>query len=157
MKVGVFYINRGKWGLNGLTFLIFARMYGRNKKQSYRGWYDKPKKVKIEAGTGIRGSRTYGSTWWGQQWLKAFTQISDANRLPRGRTYANNGSVRSIDIKGNVVDATVQGSSLYRINIKIPVFSEQEKEKTTRLVAENPALLSRLLNRELPLLSLKAG
>ena len=55
------------------------------------------------------------------------------------------------------MDATVQGSSLYRINIKIPVFSEQEQHKITRLVAENPVLLSRLLNRELPLLSLKAG
>ncbi len=125
-------------------------MYGRKKRSSYGGWYDQPKKPTIEPGSGIRGSKNYGSTWWGQQWLNAFTQISDANRLPRGRTYANNGSVRSIRLDNNNVEATVQGSHLYKVHIRIPVFSEKEQEKITALIAENPALLSRLLNRELP-------
>ena len=126
-------------------------MYGRKKKRSsYGGWYDQPKKPAIEPGTGIRGSKNYGSTWWGQQWLNAFTQISDANRLPRGRSYAGNGSVRSIQLASNNVEATVQGSYLYKVHIRIPVFSEPEQAKITALIAENPALLSRLLNRELP-------
>ena len=127
-------------------------MYGRKKKRSSYsgGWYDQPKKPAIESGSGIRGNKNYGSTWWGQQWLQAFTQISDANRLPRGRTYANNGSVRSIRLDRNNVEATVQGSYLYTVHIRIPVFSEPEQEKITAMIAENPALLSRLLNRELP-------
>ena len=109
-------------------------MYGRKKKRSnYGGWYDRPKKPAIEPGTGIRGNKNYGSTWWGQQWLNAFTQISDANRLPRGRTYANNGSVRSIRLDHNNVEATVQGSYLYKVHIRIPVFSEREQAKITAL------------------------
>ncbi len=126
-------------------------MYGKKKRSSYGGWYDRPQKPTIEPGSGIRGSKNYGSTWWGQQWLNAFTQISDANRLPRGRTYANNGSVRSIRLDNNNVEATVQGSHLYKVHIRIPVFSEKEQEKITALIAENPAILSRLLNRELPI------
>ena len=86
-------------------------------------FYEKRPKKKIPLGTGIRGTGKYGSTWWGQQWLNAFTNISDANRLPRGRTYANNGSVRSIDIQQNEVKAVVLGSSTYKINIKIPLFT----------------------------------
>jgi len=113
-------------------------------------FYDKKPKKKIEAGTGIRGGGKYGSTWWGQQWLNAFTNISDANRLPRGRTYANNGSVRSIDIKQNEVKAVVQGSSNYKINIQIPLFSPKECNTILELVKDRPDLLSRLLNRELP-------
>jgi|GEM_PF-3000466 len=38
----------------------------------------------------------YGKTWWGGQWLEAFDRIDYSNRLPRGRRYAGNGSVRSI-------------------------------------------------------------
>ena len=125
-------------------------MYGRKKKRSTYGWYESPKKPGIEPGSGIRGNKNYGTTWWGQQWLNAFTQISDANRLPRGRTYANNGSVRSIHLDNNHVQATVQGSYLYQIDIWIPAFSEQEQKKITALIAGNPDMLSRLLNRELP-------
>ena len=113
-------------------------------------FYEKRPKKKIAPGTGIRGTGKYGSTWWGQQWLNAFTNISDSNRLPRGRTYANNGSVRSIDIQRNEVKAVVLGSSTYKINIKIPLFTPKECSTILELVQDRPDLLSRLLNRELP-------
>lgn len=127
-------------------------MRGRKKRQDYYewGWYPRSSKPAIEAGTGIRGGGKYGATWWGQQWLEAFEQISDANRLPRGRTYANNGSVRSIDLEGNVIHAKVQGSYLYKVEITIPAFSPQQQKQIEGLVVENPDLLARLLNRELP-------
>ena len=43
----------------------------------------------------------YGKTYWGQQFLKALENIEYSNRLPRGRSYATNGSVRSISIDKN--------------------------------------------------------
>jgi len=123
---------------------------GRRPKSSSRwGWYDKPAKKAIPEGTGIRGGGKYGTTWWGQQWLNAFNNISDSNRLPRGRTYANNGSVRNISIEGNAIQAEVQGSYLYQVAISIPKFSKEEQQKIGAIIAENPVLLSRLLNREL--------
>lgn len=113
-------------------------------------FYNKKPKLKIAAGSGIRGEGKYGATWWGQQWLKAFDGISDSSRLPRGRTYANNGSVRSIDIQKNEIKAQVSGSYLYQITIKVPLFTEAECHKIIDLVQERPDLLSQLLNRELP-------
>ncbi len=118
------------------------------------GWgysyYDKPKKKPIAPGTGIRGGGKYGTTWWGQQWLNAFNNISDSNRLPRGKTYAGNGSVRSISLNKNFISAKVQGSSTYEIAIQIPLFSEKDQAEIAKIVAARPDLLARLLNRELP-------
>jgi uncharacterized Zn finger protein/superfamily II DNA or RNA helicase len=118
------------------------------------GWYyDKPKRKPLDPNKGIRiNARAASSTWWGKQWLEAFNNISDANRLPRGRTYAGNGSVLDIRFSGNRIAAEVQGSQRdpYEVNILIPAFSEKEKLTIARLVSDNPDLLSRLLNRELP-------
>lgn len=127
-------------------------MRGRKKRQDYYGggWYPRKEKPVIKEGTGIRGGGKYGATWWGQQWLRAFDQISDSNRLPRGRTYANNGSVRTIQIDKNVINAKVQGSYLYDIKIEIPLFSSSQQQQIKKIVVENPDLLARLLNRELP-------
>lgn len=44
---------------------------------------------------------SFGKTWWGQQFLNSLNDIDYDNRLPRGRSYANNGSMQSIKIKDN--------------------------------------------------------
>lgn len=121
------------------------------KRRSHYGWfYDKPKKKPIAEGTGIRGGGNYGSTWWGQEWLNTFNEISDSNRLPRGRTYANNGSVRAIEIKGNLIEAKVQGSRDYSVSIGIPPFTPAQQKEISQLVMAHPELLAQLLNRKLP-------
>lgn len=96
--------------------------------------------------------KSFGNTWWGQQWLNALNNIDYSNRLPRGRRYANNGSVREISIKENRIVAKVQGTrpSPYRINLKIPLFNASDKAKVIDVVTSNPLFLSQLLNRELP-------
>ncbi len=94
----------------------------------------------------------FGRTWWGRQWLSAFDGIDELNRLPRGRRYAGNGSVRSIDIGGNAVAARVQGTrpAPYRVEVALPAFSERERQTVLETVESSPVLLSRLLNRQLP-------
>ncbi len=94
----------------------------------------------------------YGKTWWGQQWLQALAKIDNSNRLPRGKTYANKGSVKSIDIKGNKIEAKVQGSmpKPYKITITVPAFSTSQKNSLIDEIQDNPGLLATLLNRELP-------
>ncbi|MCB0630142.1 MAG: SNF2-related protein [Saprospiraceae bacterium] len=96
--------------------------------------------------------KSYGATWWGKQWLNALNNIDYSNRLPRGRSYANKGAVRQIEIDGNRISAKVAGSrpTPYKVNITIPVFTAHTKARIIELVTENPILLSHLLNRELP-------
>lgn len=96
--------------------------------------------------------KSYGNTWWGKQWLNALKHIDYSNRLPRGRTYANKGAARDIEIKENHISANVQGSRPrpYKVSLTIPPFSASQKAQIIQLVTANPAFLSKLLNRELP-------
>ncbi|HLW68422.1 MAG TPA: SWIM zinc finger family protein [Gemmataceae bacterium] len=59
-------------------------------------------------------------TFWGQAWCTNLESYSDfENRLPRGRSYVRNGSVIDLKIEEGRIQALVQGSSLYKIQIDI--------------------------------------
>src|SRR4249920_966795 len=64
--------------------------------------------------------RKITTTFWGESWCDNLERYSDyANRLPRGRTYVRNGSVIDLQVAPGVVSATVSGSALYRIEVKV--------------------------------------
>lgn len=96
-------------------------------------------------------AQSFGNTWWGSYWLKSLTHIDYENRIPRGATYARNGSVKEIRINGNQITAKVAGSrpSPYKVSITIPSFSATQVEKLMNDIIARPALISKLLNREL--------
>jgi uncharacterized Zn finger protein len=63
--------------------------------------------------------RAIATSFWGCAWCDHLETFSDyENRLPRGRTYARNGSIIDLHITPGRVTALVQGSSLYRIDIR---------------------------------------
>jgi uncharacterized Zn finger protein/superfamily II DNA or RNA helicase len=96
--------------------------------------------------------KSYGNTWWGQQFLNALRKIDYSNRLPRGKTYANKGAVLSIAIDGVDIRAKVQGRRYmpYQQNLRLKPFRPQERTAILDCIVENPFLLSQLLNRSLP-------
>ena len=93
----------------------------------------------------------FGKTWWGSEWLKSLTHIDYANRIPRGSAYARKGAVRSVEVKGNVITAKVNGSrpTPYRVTIRVPSFKKEQIGQLMQKLLERPALISKLLNREL--------
>lgn len=94
----------------------------------------------------------YGRTWWGKQWLRAFTGIDYSNRLPRGRTYANKGRAYDISIKTNIITARVDGSypQPYKVSISLPKFDRAIQESIRSLIVSSPSILSALINKQLP-------
>jgi uncharacterized Zn finger protein len=59
-------------------------------------------------------------TFWGKSWCENLERYSDfSNRLPRGRSYVRNGSVLDLQIAAGEVTASVIGTSLYRVKIKV--------------------------------------
>lgn len=65
-------------------------------------------------------------TFWGKAWCDNLEAYSDyANRLPRGRAYARNGSVIDLQIAEGEVQARVMGSSLYQVTVKITPVPEK--------------------------------
>lgn len=64
--------------------------------------------------------RTIAKSFWGKGWCEHLESFSDySNRLPRGRTYARNGSVCHLEIQEGLVTAMVSGSSLYQVKVDI--------------------------------------
>ncbi len=96
-------------------------------------------------------SKFFGKTWWGQQWLNSLGNIDYSNRLPRGSTYARNGSIASLGIDGNNIHAKVKGSrpKPYDVTVIIPPFFEPEIKKLIKAIADKPVIVSKLLNKEL--------
>jgi len=94
----------------------------------------------------------FGNTWWGEKWLWALADIDFDNRLPRGRSYARNGSVLKVNIDDNKIKAKVKGRwhPCYNISVAVPAFSRKEKKAIIKAVTENKFYLSKLLNHELP-------
>jgi uncharacterized Zn finger protein len=66
------------------------------------------------------GRRTIAESFWGKAWCENLEAYSDfANRLPRGRTYARNGSIIDLQMGRGKVTALVSGSEIYRVTIDI--------------------------------------
>lgn len=71
----------------------------------------KPAPIRIQG-------RKIANTFWGTAWCDNLESYSDyENRLPRGRTYARNGSIIHLEVNPGEVKSFVQGQSLYRISI----------------------------------------
>lgn len=63
-------------------------------------------------------------SFWGKAWCRHLEQFGDfENRLPRGRSYARNGSILHLSIEEMRVEAMVQGSELYELVITIDPLS----------------------------------
>ncbi len=70
--------------------------------------------------------RNIAQTFWGKAWCTNLEAYSDySNRLPRGRTYARNGSILDLQIREGQVDALVSGSTLYKVNVRIDPLPEK--------------------------------
>ena len=93
----------------------------------------------------------FGKTWWGEHWLRSLENVDYDNRLPRGASYARNGYVKEVKIKGNQINAKVAGSRPrpYNVTIIVPPFFEEQVEALMEGIIQRPALISKLLNREL--------
>jgi uncharacterized Zn finger protein len=97
-------------------------------------------------------AKKYGVTWWGQQWLHSLSLIDYSNRLPRGKALAITGKVRSIEFKGNQINAKVQGDKPvpFRVGISVPLFTIDEKRRLLEAIFQQPSLLDKISRRELP-------
>jgi uncharacterized Zn finger protein len=64
-------------------------------------------------------------TFWGNAWCQHIESFSDyENRLPRGRTYARNGSVCHLSVQKGKIEGIVSGSELYNIRGEIKPLSK---------------------------------
>jgi uncharacterized Zn finger protein len=64
--------------------------------------------------------RTIATTFWGKAWCSHLESYADyESRLPRGRTYARNGSVIDLQVTKGELRALVSGSEIYDVLVRI--------------------------------------
>ena len=75
--------------------------------------------------------RAIASSFWGKAWCQNLEGYSDyASRLPRGRSYLRQGAVLDLQMARGEIKATVSGTRLYAVTVKIDTLP---KETWTRL------------------------
>jgi len=77
--------------------------------------------------------RTIAKSFWGKSWCENLERYSDyENRLPRGRTYARNGSILDLQMSPGKITAIVQGSDVYDVTVDLSPLPKKDWEKITR-------------------------
>lgn len=77
--------------------------------------------------------RAIATTFWGKAWCDNLERYCDfENRLPRGRTYARNGSIIDLQIHKGRITAIVQGSDIYEVTIELSPLARKDWKKITQ-------------------------
>ena len=73
------------------------------------------------------------ASFWGRSWCQHLESLGDySNRLPRGRTYVRDGSVRHLHIEAGCINALVVGSDLYEQTIRIQTLAPEKWQNILR-------------------------
>ena len=121
----------------------------------YDDWnyYRPDKPIRVEGGIKAKSERgAIGSTWWSKRWIGVLESFSMGTRLTRGRSYARQGQVVSIDVQPGIVTAKVQGSQPkpYNIKIRLKPLSDEDWDRVTEAMAAQALFAAKLLAGEMP-------
>ncbi|MEZ6055843.1 MAG: SWIM zinc finger family protein [Planctomycetaceae bacterium] len=95
--------------------------------------------------------RKMATTFWGAGWCSHIEKMGDyANRLPRGRTYARNGSIVHLEITTGQIFAMVAGSELYQIKIQIDPLPKKTWKQLCGTCAKSVRSVIDLMRGKLP-------
>jgi len=90
--------------------------------------------------------------WWVQQWVDLLNSYRFKKRLERGRNYARQGNILSLEFKNSKVNATVQGtaSEPYRLSIWIDRYTDEDWGFVIDTLGQQALYSAQLLAGEMP-------
>jgi uncharacterized Zn finger protein len=93
-----------------------------------------------------------GREWWGRQWVEVMEHLGMGGRLDRGKRYARNGSVLSLEISHGMVYADVSGSygRQYRTAIELRILDDKQWQRAFDTLSEQAIYAAKLLAGEMP-------
>ena len=96
------------------------------------GGFAIPRPVRVPGGIRAQ-SRTgdFARTWWGRRWLEVLRSLDPGVRLGRGKTYARQGQVVSLEVAPGRIHARVQGTRArpYEVEILLRPFGPEEGDR----------------------------
>ena len=117
------------------------------------GWYKPSKPIRTDKGIKARSQRGgFGESWWAKRWIAALEQFGWGNRLQRGKSYARQGQVLSIDFAGPKITAKVQGSRArpYDVAIELKPLADKQWDQAVDALSEQAIFAAKLLAGEMP-------
>jgi uncharacterized Zn finger protein len=90
--------------------------------------------------------------WWVQQWLDLLDKYRFKKRLERGRNYARQGNVLSIDFQGDRIVARVQGTEPepYQQSLWLDTFTNEDWDCIIQTLSEQAIFSAKLMAGEMP-------
>src|SRR5919108_5825421 len=95
-------------------------------------YYSESTPRRVAGGIKTKSERgAIGETWWSKRWVHVLESFGMGARLTRGRAYARQGQVLSVDVEPGIVKAKVQGSQPrpYSIKIKLKPLSDNDWDR----------------------------
>ncbi|MFB3825207.1 MAG: SWIM zinc finger family protein [Bryobacteraceae bacterium] len=117
------------------------------------GWYRYAPSAPRAVKGGIRAQgRTFGEKWWGRRWVQVLEGFGIGARLQRGRRYARQGQVVSLEIGKGLVEAEVQGSrpKPYHVTIQLTPMKPECWKRAAAALNRQAIHAAKLLGGELP-------
>src|SRR5260370_35074937 len=119
----------------------------------YWDYYEPAQPRRVKDGIKAKSERGgIGETWWSKRWVGVLESFSLGTRLTRGRSYARQGQVISIDVEPGIVKAKVQGTQPrpYAIKIKLKPLSDDDWDRVSEAMASQAIFAAKLLAGEMP-------
>jgi uncharacterized Zn finger protein len=118
-----------------------------------RPWFERSRPRQARGGIKAQSQRgAFGETWWAKRWIDVLESFRMGARLHRGRTYARQGQVLSIDVSKGLVRARVQGSrpNPYDVTIRVKLLSRGDWKKLAKELSHQALFAAKLLAGEMP-------
>ncbi len=117
------------------------------------GWYPPSKPLPVEGGLRAKSRRgQIGDTWWSRRFLAQLEQLGLGGRFDRGKRYARQGQVLSLEVEPGAVTAAVQGSRArpYAVRLAVRELGEAAWRRVEAALVERAVFLAQLLAGEMP-------
>jgi uncharacterized Zn finger protein len=90
--------------------------------------------------------------WWVQQWLDLLDKYRFKKRLERGRNYARQGNVLSIEFKGGQIVSRVQGTEPepYQQSLWLDIFTPEDWDCIIQSLSQQALFSAKLMSGEMP-------
>ncbi|MCK6624843.1 MAG: SWIM zinc finger family protein [Anaerolineae bacterium] len=122
-------------------------------RYDYYDYYPSSQPIKTDQGIKAKSKRgDFAKNWWATRWIAALERLVDRGRLTRGRSYARQGQVLSIEETKTGIAAKVQGSERrpYKITIEMTPLTDKQWEQVIDALAGQAIFTAQLLAGEMP-------
>jgi uncharacterized Zn finger protein len=109
--------------------------------------------IRVEGGLKAQSTRgNIGESWWSRRFIAVLESFGVGSRLARGKSYARQGQVLSLDISPGTVSSRVQGSrpDPYAVRIDLAVVPAPKWSAIEKALAAQALFAARLLAGEMP-------